>query len=411
MSKALTAKDIQNLYTSPEVPGALTAIPTFFKSLRGYYQDDPGALKGWTQARVVEAVKNLPAYSLFKQPHRPRRKNRYAQVMTRGPGSQWQADLIEFPVSFARGNKGFHFLLVCIDVFTKRAFTQALKTKHGKGVAEAFQLLFKEAVPRKVQTDSGKEFYNHFVSELFNKHHIKLFTTQNTEKAQIVERLNRTLKERLERIRQLNRDDNWIDHYKAVTSSYNNTANSAHGLTPNRVGPKNAHLVRDKLYYGLGRYPLRREDEGPGGGGAGKLKVKKTRPIPVGAYVRLHKKKKQFEKASTRIWTTQVFRVAEIIPGTVPLRYRVEYLDGEKIDGSFYQRELQEVDLPKEWAVHKTRTHPKTKKVLVTFASIPDKEEWVSPGQLRQDKSNKKWWYVPAGVGRWKGRYQDQDQI
>ena len=269
MSKPLTPKDIQNLYTSPEIPGALTAIPTFFKSLRDHYRDDPGALKGWNSARVVEAIKSLPAYSLFKQPHRPRRKTRYAVVMTSGPGMQWQADLIEFPTSFARGNRGFHFMLVCIDVFTKRAFTQAVKTKHGKPVAEAFQLLFKESgPPRKVQTDSGKEFYNTHVTDLFRKHHITLFTTQNTEKAQIVERLNKTIKERLERIRQLNRDDNWIDHYKAVTSSYNNTINTAHGFTPNNVGPKNAHLVRDKHYYGLGRYPLRRQDEG-GGGTAG----------------------------------------------------------------------------------------------------------------------------------------------
>jgi hypothetical protein len=76
----------------------------------------------------------------------------------------------------------------------------------------------------------------------------------------------------------------------------------------------------------------------------------------------------------------------------------VEYLDGETVTGTFYGRELQVVDLPKRWAVHKTRVDKKKKMVLVTFDSVPGKEEWVRPGQLKSGASGKWWWHDPKAI-------------
>jgi len=404
MGKPMTEEDVVNLYTDPKVPGSLSSVNTFYKSLKDYFKEDLSPLKGWNVSKIEQALSQTNAFSLFKQPFRPKRILKYSQVLTSGVNSQWQADLIEFPYSYSKSNRGFNFLLVGIDVFSKRAFTQAVKRKDGDNVAKAFKTIFEETgvIPKKIQTDDGNEFKNQRVRDLFKKHHIKLFSTNNDEKAQIVERLNRTLKERFERLNQKTQSTNWIKYYKDVTSSYNRTKNTAHGFTPNNVGPKNTHLVRDQLYHGAGRYPMRLPPEG--------LKPKKSTIFPKGTLVRLYKKKRYFEKGSTRNWTTEVFRIRNLIKGTAPRKYQLEDLNEEFIEGSFYQTELQRTELPLQWAVEKVRTDKKTKQVLVSFLSIIDKVKWVSPAQLTQFKSTgKRWWYVPKGVGRWKGKFKEDD--
>jgi transposase InsO family protein len=364
----------------------------FYKALRVQYKNRPEALQGWTQVRLLSALRELPSYSLFKQPHRPERSNRYAPVVTSGANHQWQADLVEFPPDYARVNQGNRYLLVCVDVFSKKAYTEALKSKEGPEVTRALSATFDNApsVPRKIQTDAGKEFYNRHVQRLFKENHITHFTTQNTEKAQTVERLNRTLKMRLMKMAQATRGNKWLDHYRQITASYNRTPSSAHGYPPDSVGPENNHIVRGRLYYGLGRYRMTGETEA--------RKTTKTPPLRVGVLVRLHKYKGLFEKGYTRSWTTQVFRVTGLEKGTYPHRYTVEYLDGETVTGTFYGRELQVVDLPKRWAVHKTRVDKKKKMVLVTFDSVPGKEEWVRPGQLKSGASGKWWWHDPKAI-------------
>ena len=395
---SLSSNQIESLYTDTSVPGSLGSLPVFYKSLRARYKEsNPQALKGWTQQKVEQVLRGIPAFSLFKHPSKQKRHTKYAQVVTHGSNSQWQCDLMEFPAGQGRVNKGYNYILICVDVFSKRAYTKALKTKEGTEVAQAFKVLFAaptlKKVPRTIQSDSGKEFHNRHVSSLFRDHGIRHFSTYNTEKAQMAERLIRTLKIKLKKIQQINRDGNWIDHYQDVTQNYNRTAHSALAMAPNEVTPETEGVVRERLYHGQGRYPPKDILRDTTGGGGGKKK-RRIRTLPEGAYVRLFKSKGTFEKESTRLWTTEVFKISKVWRSEVPVRYSLVDLDGEEIKGTFYGWELQQVDLPKRWAVHKQRVDKKSRLVLVSFDSIPNKLEWVRPSHLRQGL-NKKWWYTP----------------
>ena len=61
----------------------------------------------------------------------------------------------------------------------------------------AFQQIFKERIPKKLHTDKGTEFINKTAKDLFKKLEIHWFATENETKASIVERFNRTLKNRM----------------------------------------------------------------------------------------------------------------------------------------------------------------------------------------------------------------------
>ena len=60
----------------------------------------------------------------------------------------------------------------------------------------------------------------------------------------------------------------------------------------------------------------------------------------VGDHVRISKYKNIFAKGYTQNWSEEVFVVSKI-KDTVPWTYVISDLNGEKIAGSFYEKELQ----------------------------------------------------------------------
>ena len=72
--------------------------------------------------------------------------------------------------------------------------------------------------------------------------------------------------------------------------------------------------------------------------------IKKSARFNVGDRVRISKFKNIFAKGYTPNWSKEIFIVNKI-NDTVPWTYNLKYLNGEKIPGSFYDRELQKTKL------------------------------------------------------------------
>ena len=68
--------------------------------------------------------------------------------------------------------------------------------------------------------------------------------------------------------------------------------------------------------------------------------------LKVGDYVRISKYKNIFAKEYSPNWSEEVFVISEI-KNTVPWTYIVTDLNGEKITGNFYEKELQETSQKK----------------------------------------------------------------
>ena len=62
-------------------------------------------------------------------------------------------------MSYKEGS--YRYILTVIDVFSRYAWSRALKTKTGEEMVEAFQNIFQEGKsPHFLQTDQGTEFEN-----------------------------------------------------------------------------------------------------------------------------------------------------------------------------------------------------------------------------------------------------------
>ena len=65
-----------------------------------------------------------------------------------------------------------------------------------------------------------------------------------------------------------------------------------------------------------------------------------TPKFSIGDHVRITKKKKIFDKGYTQRWTEEVFTISEI-QLTIPVIFKITDYNGEKIQGFFYEQELQ----------------------------------------------------------------------
>ena len=94
--------------------------------------------------------------------------------MVKGIDEIWAADLVEMQ-QFSKWNKGYKYLLMVIDVFSKYGWIAPLKNKKGETVAEAFESIFKKGnrrQPKMLWTDKGSEFYNKHMKDLLAVYNI-----------------------------------------------------------------------------------------------------------------------------------------------------------------------------------------------------------------------------------------------
>ena len=131
--------------------------------------------------------------------HKPITKNfSKRKVISNGIDKIWAADLVEMQ-KFNKRNKGIKYLLMVVDIFSKYGRIKPLKDKKTESVSKAFNEIFKKSKrkPTMLSTDKGSEFISKHFKEIFKKEKITLYNTENEEKSSVVERWNRTMKNRM----------------------------------------------------------------------------------------------------------------------------------------------------------------------------------------------------------------------
>ena len=92
---------------------------------------------------VVEYLRGEQAYTLHKPARRHYQRN---HIYVGGIDAQWQADLADMQ-GLARQNEGMRYLLTVIDVFSKFAWVEPVKSKDATAVTAAFRKVLEVAAP------------------------------------------------------------------------------------------------------------------------------------------------------------------------------------------------------------------------------------------------------------------------
>ena len=258
---------------------------------------------------------------LSEELHKSKRKNYpRRRIIVNHIDEIFAADLVEMQ-KFAKLNKGYRYLLTCIDIFSKYSWVIPLKDKRGITIKNALQKIFKQRKPKFLWTDRGTEFYNKQVQDLLNENNIKLYSTNNSEiKSAVIERFNRTFKNMMYKKFTENNNTIFYNILDELVNNYNNKYHSTIKMTPIE-GSKKVNENKIKNIYNF-------------------EKTKKPGKFKIGDRVRLSLEKNIFEKSYETNWTEEIFEIYDIKYSNVPYYY-LKDLNNEKLDGTFYEQELQ----------------------------------------------------------------------
>lgn len=345
---------LKRLYKTPSEPSAYGGKKSLLRRAR---QTDPKL----SEKSVDVWLSGEDAYTLHRDV-----KTKFSRRPTIVPGMnhQVQADLLDIR-SISDFNDGFNFLLTAIDVFSKKAFVFPIRSKSALSVKQALTSLMEKHSFKTLQTDKGKEFYNREVQSLLRQKGVKHFSSENeTIKAAIVERFNRTLGRKIYRFMTDRRTKRFIDVLDRLVDGYNEEHHSSIGMSPVQVNRSNQEEVWLKLY----------ED-------GARFSTTKLPKLNVGDTVRISKARGAFERGYTPNWSIEIFTVSKVQRDKRPVVYSINDYSGEPIEGTFYEEELQKVKPPSEWEIEEIiryKGRGSRRQALVKWRGYPQSmNSWV----------------------------------
>ena len=354
-------KLLQNLYNNPESPAAFSGVDRLWREARKVLKHIPKRV-------IQDYLEGHRTYTLM----RPRRIHfKRAKTIPAGFMTDVQVDLADFQ-KLSRHNQGNRYLLLGIDVLSKRIFGVPVKAKNGENMVTAFDLLLKQMPmkPHRIFSDKGTEFKNSLMKEFFHKEEIqKLEATHSTVKASLAERAIRNIKQRIYRYFAQNKTLDWVQVLPKIIEGINKAKSRVHGMRPIDVNFDNAQYVWEMIYGDV-------------------FSNKKMRPkLKKGDYIRMSVGKGVFEKGYIPNWGDEILQIERVKDNVDPIRYKVQDEKGEKFKGSFYNEELARVrkDADTEYRIEKVVKKKKrsdgTYDLLVKFMGYPERE-WIHETQL-----------------------------
>ena len=214
------------------------------------------------------------------------------------------ADMIDYKIS---NNKGFRYIFIIIDNFSKYLFVMPLKNKYGETVTKEFSNILTKSKrkPLKIESDRGSEFYNSIFQNFLksnNIHHYSGFTDRGPS---IAERVFRTIRNLLKKPVFLTGEASWINELQSVVKKYTNTIHSSTKMTPVQASKRS----NDKLVYSN----LRDDRE------------KRHPKFNLCQLVRTAGIKRVFSEGDSTNWSYILYTITEVIHDTIP-SYRIDYL-------------------------------------------------------------------------------------
>ena len=177
----------------------------------------------FTKSAISAWLTSIDSYSVSKT---PRRRFKTPKVVVTHLHEQLEIDLTSVE-NLSKSNDGVRFLLFAIDVFSRYLWVKPLKDKKGKTILTALRAILDGIKLSKIRSDKGSEFVNAPVKNYLKKKGIYFFTTNNPVKASLVERVQRTFKQRLFRYFRNKRNDRYIDDLQKLVNNYNLTPHSS----------------------------------------------------------------------------------------------------------------------------------------------------------------------------------------
>ncbi|KAF4518578.1 hypothetical protein B566_EDAN015729 [Ephemera danica] len=286
-------RHLSKIYYDINNPAGFSSVKKLHISLNGKYTI--GEIRKWIEAQDT--------YTLHRNRRKKFPRNRF---FVTNIDEIWQADLIDMRC-LKKFNDNFNYMLTVIDTFSKYAWVSPLITKSGREVTEAFSKIIESSGRKPLKLNCDK-------------------ANNPDTKSMIVERWNRTLKSKMWKYFTYKNSFRYIDAVQHMVKSYNESRHSSTKFAPIEVKETNVLEVFRNLY----------NNES--------FMNHNTPKFHIDDRVRISREKHVFEKGYVTNFSEEIFKIHKILY-RIPIVYVITDLNGDVIEGTFYEYELQKVNI------------------------------------------------------------------
>ena len=219
----------------------------------------------------------------------------------------WSIDFADMVDSKISNNKGFRYIIVINNNFSKSLCAIPLKNKFSQTITNEFSIILKTSKrkPLKIESDSGTEFYNSTFQNFFKTKNIQHFSRFTEKSPLIVERVIRTVRSLIKKPLFEKGNANWISELSSVIKQYNNTIHHSTKMTPAGA----SKTIKEKEVYS--NLKDKREIRKP------KFRLRQL--------VRTSDIKRVFSKGDSTNYSYKLYTNTEVLHDTIP-SCRINYL-------------------------------------------------------------------------------------
>ena len=157
-------------------------------------------------------------------------KLKYTPIVAMDPNDIWCIDIFVL-AKYKKTNKNYAYIFAVIDVFTRKTYCIAMKTKDIDDVTNALNTIMKknDVTPKVIVSDSDSSFTGFEFQKLLKQHEIIHNTViiNDHHSLGIIDRFARTLKTIFSKLFIKNKNTDWISHLDSVINRYNNNPHSS----------------------------------------------------------------------------------------------------------------------------------------------------------------------------------------
>ena len=162
----------------------------------------------------------------------------------------WSIDLADMIDHKNSKNKGFRYIFIFVDNFSKYLWAIPLKNKYSQTITTEFLNILTKSKrkPLKIESDRGAEFYNSIFQNFLKSKSIHHYSRYTDKGPSIAERIIRTIRNLLKKPVFLAGNADWLSELPSVIKQYNNTIHTSTKRTPNQASEKsNKKAVFDNI--------------------------------------------------------------------------------------------------------------------------------------------------------------------
>lgn len=357
---------IERTYYNPSSSGGLGGKRRLINQLRERGIRIPADdINAWLKSQIP--------YTVHKDIRKNFKRNRV--VLTR-INETFFTDLVDMQ-QFASENDGYKYIITIIDGFSKFAWARALRSKSYKEVIGAFSAVFKQRQPENVSSDAGSEFNNKYFKTFLKERDINFYVMRDSRtKCPVIERFNRTIKERMFRFFTKQGNHRYIDILDDLLVGYNNSVHRTIRMKPIDVVPANEKQLFFNTYGVQSIHDIYKEN-----------KVPRNDP---GENVRVQKELLPFRKGYLPKWSEEIFTINRSYAKPNAPTYSLKDKLDRDIVGQFYPEEIQTVENPSDSfyridKILKTKGTGSNKKHLIRWLGYsPEFDSWIFDKDIKK---------------------------